>query len=208
MGSHLGIRYNHIMTKNEVMVNKFLITLFLMFEVGCVSIDHSKFFSTAESGKLDYEVCVNLNFQFFSKDLAGDLEEVKSALPYIKSIKLELLHYGFKTECEKPVENLIIKIKNLTEYGVLRDTWLVASFLTIGIIPYYGTDEIDIEIWKKDEKINSVHVSRPHAFAFYYLKKWYNDENELWNNYKARSLTFPASSAIALQLKEIGRAHV
>lgn len=114
------------------------------------------------------DVCVNLTFK--SAEMGPNLGG-RDAYPigHALVLKSNLKFLKVNTECSKTTENLTLFIEEENSLGVVSATWVVASLLTLGIIPFYHNENIRVDVIKNEKIIRSEHYTAEKKFAIYYL---------------------------------------
>lgn len=151
-----------------------IIAIASIFWVGCVTVRSP---SVNEAVLPNSEVCVNLTLRRaeMGPNLGG-----RDAYPpgHANLIKTNLSFLKVLTDCSNPSDNITLFIDEENSLGVFSTTWALASFLTLGIIPFYHNENIRVDVIKNEKVVRSEYYTSEKKFAIYYLFRMLRENSE------------------------------
>lgn len=147
---------------------KIKLKVLLILTLSCVSCITVRTPSVNDAVLPTTEVCVNLTFKSAE---AGPNLGGRDAYPigHAMVLKSNLKFLKVNTECSGPSRNITLFIEEENSFGILSTTWVVASLLTLGIIPFHHNENIRVDVIENDKIIRSEHYTSEKRFAIYYL---------------------------------------
>lgn len=144
------------------------IKILLILTLSCFSCVTVRTPSVSEAVLPNTEICVNLTFR--RADMGPNLGGRETyPIGHALVLKSNLKFLKVNTECSRHTEHLTLLIEEENSLGILSTTWAVASFLTLGIIPFYHNENIRVGVIKNEKVIRSEYYTAEKKFAIYYL---------------------------------------
>ena len=161
------------------------IVIMLLLTTGCVSFVYPDYEITDVAR--DKERCVSL--EFYDVSSSGGKPVIERLHPSDEQKLIsKLKKLNVNTGCKNSDRNLKIEIEETNPVNVLDGVWASISFLSIGIVPYYHTEKLRINVVEGKTPLVTENIENKVAISLLYAKKMFTENRIAKDKFKMRTM--------------------
>lgn len=142
--------------------------------------------------------CINIDFYSNEINSVNEITLEKKITNFEASEYTRILEqYNISTKCVPKIAKYSVTIGMRNKYMILKTIWMTTSFLTLGFLPFYMSDNYEITFRAESNKNTSIDISTDKAISIFLLPLALSNYNYSYETYKTSDSNLAISKEIA-----------